>query len=112
MGVPKQLHDVKAISFEGYNISTDGEMIVFTVRDRAGNSGHVALDWLALSTTVQLIGRGAEDAAAARKKLGKSDDFKSVAGLVMQAVSTFQVSQHPNGLKILSLQSPTGFRCD
>jgi hypothetical protein len=63
MPTPTQIHDVKAISFEGHAVSADGELVIFTVRDKAGNSGHIAVDWLALSTTVQLIGRGAEAAA-------------------------------------------------
>src|SRR5437870_833133 len=88
MSTPRQLHDVKAISFEGYDVSSDGELVIFTVRDKAGNAGHIAVDWLALSTTVQLIGRGAERAAQARKQLGKSDDFKPVGGLTAQMVST------------------------
>jgi hypothetical protein len=112
MSTPRQFHDVKAISFEGYDVSSDGELVIFTVRDKAGTSGHIAVDWLALTTTIQLIGRGAERAAQARKQLGKSDDFTPVGGITAQVVSSFQVSEYPNGLKILSLQSPTGFRCD
>jgi hypothetical protein len=112
MAAPIQIHDVKAITFENFAVSSDGEMVVFTVRDITGIGGHIGLDWLTLSTTVQLIGRGAEAAAKARKQLGKSDDFNPVGGITAQVVSTFQVSEYPNGLKILSLQSPTGFRCD
>ena len=109
----EQVPDVKPISFERFNPSTDGELIVFEVRDKAGNKAHIAVDWLALTTTVQLFGRAAEAAAKVRKSLGKSDDYTPAPGLSAQVVSTFQVSEYPDhDLKVLSLQSPVGFRCD
>jgi hypothetical protein len=103
----------EAVTFERLVISSDGEMIVFEVRDGTGNVGHIGIDWLALSTTVQLIGRGAEEASKARRLLGKSDNFDSKKQVSAQLVPTFQVSDlSGQNLKILSLQSPVGFRCD
>ena len=105
--------DVKAITFERFIVSTDGEQLVFMVRDRLGAQGHIAINWLALSNTVQMIHRAAEKGAEVRSALGKSDNFYPGPNLTAQIVSTFQVSEYPDEkLKILSLQSPTGFRAD
>ncbi len=83
------------------------------MRDKSGNVGHIAVDWLNLSPLVQLIGRAAEKASEIRRSLGKSDDFDGSSDLSAQIVSTFQVSEFPEQkLKVLSLQSPIGFRCD
>jgi hypothetical protein len=109
----QKIQDVKALSFQRFVISADGELLVFEVHDKAGNKANIAIDWLSLTTTVQLFGRAAEAAAKARKTLGKSDDYKPAPGLSAQVVSTFQVSEFPaNDMKLLSLQSPVGFRCD
>ena len=115
--MPKQpnykIEDVKSVTFERYMISDDGEKIVFEVRDKPGNVGHIAVDWIKLSLIVQLIGRAAEKASEVRRSLGKSDDFDGLSELSVQIVSTFQVSEYPEKkLKVLSFQSPTGFRCD
>lgn len=108
-----QIPDVKAITFEGFNISTDGELLIFTLKDASGNKGHIAINWLSLTTTTQLINRAAEKAAETRASLGKSDSFYPGREMTAQLVSTFQVSEFPShNLKVLSLQSPVGFRCD
>ena len=110
---PLQVHDVKPVTFEGHMVSSDGEQLVFILRDKIGNVGHIAVDWRNLGLTVQLIGRAAEAGARARQKLGKSDVFDGSGELTAQIVSTFQVSEIPERhLMILSLQSPTGFRSD
>lgn len=107
------LHDVKPVSFEQYHISEDGEQIVFTVHGKGGGVGHIAIDWLKLSLAIQLIQQAGEEAAEVRAHLGKSDDFAADEGCTAQLVKTFQVSELVDqNLKILSLQSPTGFRCD
>ena len=109
----RTIPNVKPVTFRRFAVSDDGEMIVFEVDDRKGSKGHIGISWLSLSETVQLIGRGAEAAAEARRRLGKSDDFPGLGDLTAQLVSTFQVSELPTkNLKILSLQSPVGFRSD
>lgn len=109
----QEIPNVKPVTFESYLISADGEQVIFEVKDRAGNKGHIALDWLKLSQTVQLIGRGAEEAASIRQKLGKADYLTDASGLSFQIVAGFQVSDYPAlNAKLLSLQSPTGFRAD
>jgi hypothetical protein len=108
-----QISDVKPITFERFDISADGELLIFEVCDKRGNKGHIAIDWLKLGITVQLLCRAAERGADARRTLGKSDDFMPKGDLTAQLVSGFQVSEYPDKkLKILSLQSPVGFRCD
>jgi hypothetical protein len=105
--------DVKPITFERFYVSKDGELLIFELRDKSGNKGHISVNWLALTTTVQLIGRAAEAAAKIRKSLGKSDDYSPAPGLSAQVVSAFQVSEFPvEKMKLLTLQSPVGFRCD
>ena len=107
------LDNVKPVTFERFLISGDGEQIVFEVHDRSGNIGHIAVDWLRLSPTMHLFIRAAEEAAKVRQKLGKSDDFDASAGVTAQLVSAFQVSEFPDEkLKVLTLQSSAGFRCD
>lgn len=106
------IQDVKPVTFEKFMISEDGEQVVFEIRDRSGQSGHIAINWLNLAITVQLFGRAAEKASERRGSLGKSDLFDGSA-ITPQLVSTFQVSAYPTrNLKILSLHSPVGFRCD
>jgi len=108
-----EISDVKLITFERFLIQDDGERIIFEIKDRHGTVGHIAVDWLNLGLTVQLIGRAAEAGAEARRALDKSDMFDGSSDLTPQLVSTFQVSEFPDqNLKVLSLQSPTGFRCD
>ncbi len=114
--MPKQptykIENVKSVTFESFAISDDGEQIVFEVRDKSSNAGHIAVDWLKLSLVVQLFGRAAENASEVRGSLGKSDDFDG-SSVSAQTVSGFQVSEYPaKNLKLLSLQSPVGFRCD
>lgn len=107
------IKDVKPVTFENAHASVDGECVVFTVKDATGNTGHIAIKWLDLGLAAQMIARGAEKASAARTLLGKSSDFAPEPGLNAQLVKVFQVSEVPaKRLKILSLQSPTGFRCD
>ena len=115
--MPKQarykIDNVKPVTFERFAISDDGEKIIFEVRDKSGNVGHISVDWLKLSLIVQMIGQAAKKAMEVRRSLGKSDDFDGSTGLDAQLVSRFQVSEYPDQkLKILSLHSPTGFRCD
>ncbi len=115
--MPKQtkykIDNVKPVTFKRFIISDDGEKIIFEVHDKADKVGHIAVDWLDLGFTDQLIGRAAEAGAKARRALGKSDIFDGSSDLTAQLVSMFQVSEFPDQkLKILSLQSPIGFRCD
>ncbi len=113
MSRSQNITDVKPVTFETFHISEDGEKVVFEVRDKAGNSGHIAIDWLKLSTMVQLIGRAAEKASEVRRAIGKQDLFDGSLPVDVQLVSKFQVSEFPaEKLKLLSLHSPTGFRCD
>ena len=108
-----KLDDVKPVTFERFLISDDGEKIVFEVRDKKNNTGHISVDWLGLSRAMHLFIKAAEDASKVRRTLGKSDDFDGSAGLTAQIVSGFQVSEIPEEkLKILTLQTATGFRCD
>ena len=108
-----RIEDVKPVTFERFMISDDGEKIIFEVHDKSGNAGHIAVDWLNLSITVQMIRRAAEKASEVRQSLGKSDDFDGSSELIAQIVSGFQVSEIPEeNLKILTLKSTTGFRCD
>ena len=62
--MPKQpdyeISDVKPITFERFFVQDDGERIIFEIRDKNGIAGHIAVDWLNLGLTVQLIGRAAE----------------------------------------------------
>lgn len=104
--------DVKPVKIENSIVSVDGELLVLVVKDKRGNTGHIALDWLDIGISCQLIARGAEKAAARRRELKKSDDF--IGGPIKaQLVKTFQVSDFPDQkLKVLSLQSLTGLRCD
>ena len=109
----KEIADVKPVTFEQFSISDDGEMLIFEVHDKSGNVGHIGINWLHLSVMVQLIGRAAEKASEARHSMGKSDFFEGPSSITAQIVSGFQVSEFPEEkLKLLSLVSPTGFRCD
>ena len=108
-----EIENVKSVTFDHFVISDDGENIVFAVRDRPGNVGHIAVDWLHLSIVVQLFDQAAKKASEVRQSLGKSDKFDGSKKIIAQIVSTFQVSEIPDKhLKILTLRSPTGFRCD
>ena len=107
------LADVKAVTFDRCMVSDDGELLIFEVRDKRGNKGHIAVDWLKLGLTAQLLRNAAEKGAERRKSLGKSDDFVPREDLKAQLVTGFQVSEYPNEkLKVLTLQSPTGLRSD
>ena len=108
-----KISDVKPVTFERFFVQDDGERIIFEIRDKNGVTGHIAVDWRNLGLTAQLIGRAAEKGAEIRRTLDKSDIFDGSEALTAQLVSTFQVSEFPEQkLKILSLQSPAGFRCD
>ena len=107
-----EISDVKSVTFERFYISADAESMIFEVRSPAGTVGHISIEWSNLMTTKQLMERAAEKCAEARKTLGKSNLYEG-KGLTAQLVSGFQVSEIPaNHLKVLSLQSPVGFRCD
>lgn len=109
----RELKNVKPITFERFMISDDGESVIFELHDKSGNVGHITVKWLNLSIVAQMLGQVAEKAASVRNSLGKTDDFDGSSRLTAQLVSRFQVSELPdNNLKILSLQSPVGFRCD
>ena len=111
-----ELKDVNPVTFIRHMITDDGEKIVFEILDKAGATGHIAVDWLSLSLVVQLITRAAEEGAEIRKALGKPGDYHGSSDLTYQLVDTFQVSEVDDRklgkAKILSLYSPTGFRCD
>jgi hypothetical protein len=108
-----QIDDVKPVTFERFDVSADGELLIFQVRDKRGNNGHIAIDWLTLGLTSQFLSQAAEKGAQVRQSLGKSDDFTPKSDLKAQLVSGFQVSEYPDQkLKILTLQSPVGFRFD
>lgn len=108
-----EIKDVKPVTFESFKISADGEQVIFELCDKSGNTAYIAVEWLKLGLTVQLIGRAAEKALEARRSLGKSDLFDGSGELTPQLVSTFQVSEFPDqNIKLLSLHSPTGLRCD
>lgn len=107
------MHNVKPITFENYLVSEDGEQVVFELHQKSGGIGHISVNWQHLSLVIQVITRAAEAAAKTRLALGKNDNFDGRSSLQAQLVSGFQVSEFPEeGLKVLSLQSPVGFRCD
>jgi hypothetical protein len=109
----RAIADVKPVTFQRFDISTDGETIVFELRQTGGGVGHIGIKWLDLSLAVQLIGQAAEKSSEVRRSLGKSDNFDGRGELTAQLVSTFQVSEYSDQkLKVLSLHSPIGFRCD
>lgn len=113
MAKPVQLNDVKAVKFVNYMPSADGELILIQVQDPRGTTGWVALPWSHVSEALQTINRAAEKCGARRKELGKSELWDGKQKVSAQLVKTFQVSEIPDQhLKVLSLASPTGFRCD
>lgn len=113
MSHPYKISDVKPVTFEKFHVSDDGELVIFEIHDKAGNLGHIGVQWLQLSNLVQLIGRAAEKASEARRATGKEDWFDGSLPVDAQLVSAFQVSESPTKkLKLLSLHSPVGFRCD
>jgi hypothetical protein len=57
MANPPLIHDVKAIKFESYKLSADGQMIVLMVKDRADNQGWIGLDWHDVPGALALIKR-------------------------------------------------------
>lgn len=109
---PHVFQDVKAVTFESCFTSEDGELVIFAVRDRNGTKGTIALDWRDLGITCQLIARGTELATKRRRELKKSDRFTGEQ-ISPQLVDGFQVSELPDQkLKVLTLQSVAGLRCD
>ncbi|MGE0212287.1 MAG: hypothetical protein AB7S41_11380 [Parvibaculaceae bacterium] len=105
--------DVKPITFEGHHVSADGELLVFRLRDRANNTGWIAVRWEDLGFVRQMIDLAGREARKARKNLGKSDDYTVSGPQTAQLVEGYQVSVYPEKkLKVLTLRTPTGFRCD
>jgi hypothetical protein len=105
--------NVTPITFENSSTSTDGEGMIFTVNDRAGNASHIVIEWAHVGVALQVIQRAAENCAAHRKMLNKSNDFDPRVTRTFHLVRSFQVSDCAEPpLKILSLQNPIGFRFD
>ena len=109
----KQIRDVKPLTFKNSTISLDDEQLIFQVTDRAGKEAHISIDWSALGRTWALFQQAAEKAAAARKKLGKSDVHQGDREIEAQVVRSFQVNNYVDQkIKLLSLHSPSGLRFD
>lgn len=111
MEVP--IPNVKNITFERFFPAADGESIIFEVKDARGTVAHISIAWAHLATALQVIDRASEKTAERRKDLGKANEWDGIEKIQAQIVKTFQVSEVTDQkLKILSLQSPTGLRCD
>jgi hypothetical protein len=105
--------NVKPVTFNTHLVSHDAEQIIFEVKDASGNIGHIAIPWPHVGFMLQVIYRAAEDAGKKRELLGKPAFFDGVTALTAQIVEGFQVSALPEKkMKVLSLKSPAGFRCD
>lgn len=108
-----KIDDVKPVKFEGVNISVDGKTVIFHVKDKAGNLGHISLDWRDLGTVVTLIEAGAEQARDVRRQQGETDApplDESFTGQLVSGFVTRGYDQH--GTKGLSFLCANGLRFD
>ncbi len=99
------------VAFRHYEITEDGEHVVFQVVDPQGVTGHIALPWRELGALAHLLNQAGVDIAQRRLALDKDDDFTGVGAA--QLVAKFLVNDVPErNARIVSLVSPTGLRSD
>lgn len=111
--MPTIARDVKQIKFDGFQLSADGETIILTIVDPAGNQAFLGLDWHDAPGSLALIQQGAEAAKQVRAKLGKIDTLSETQTTTFFLVSGYEVGEHSNGaLKILALHASNGLRFD
>jgi hypothetical protein len=103
--------DVKPVTVEGYHLSVDGEMIVLTVKDRAGNVGRIGLDWHDLPNALGVINKAAMAAKTVRTKLGKSDTIIEKETKKFFIVTGYEVGDQ-GVFKLLALHIANGLRFD
>jgi hypothetical protein len=110
--VSREVKGVKTITFNAFDVSADGEALLFYVSDRHGAKATLAIRWLQLAPTLQVIARAAEAGARKRKDLGKVDNF-DVSKISPMIVAGIRVVDVPDRkLKVLVLTCPSGMRCD
>jgi hypothetical protein len=110
--VPREVTSVRTITFNAFDVSHDGEALLFYVSNRRGEKDTLAIHWLQLAPTLQIMLRAAKAGAKKRKSLGKVDDL-DVPAISPMVVAGIKVADVPDRkLKILVLKCPSGLRCD
>jgi hypothetical protein len=70
--VPREVTGVKTITFNAFDVSNDGEALLFYVRDRRGTKTTLAVHWLQLAPALQIMARAAKAGAKKERRWGRS----------------------------------------
>ena len=108
---PSTAVPVHLLDFRRAVASDDGQAVLFEAADTAGKTIHIEVRWENLSLLAHMLNQAGVDAAQRREAAGISGEFTGVGAA--QIVSGFHISDAPDRkMKLLSLHSPSGLRCD
>ncbi len=101
------------MTFHRADVSEDGEIVILTGKDKAGNQASIGIDWSAVPEVIDLMRRATSKLMIRREQLGK-DSFMDLSKSIKPfIVSGFQGGHVPDkNHRLLSLQTRDGGRFD